>query len=110
MLRPPRPHWLWAPLGQQPQPWRPRLPTRLRKRQTPSRRPPHPTPATDRAAGNTFFVDDFSQNADGWEEASTDTTTRALRDGRYALQVFSTVWSAWAIPTAPAAKALTDIH
>ena len=60
--------------------------------------------------GDVLFQDDFSEDVNGWDIDSSDTAARDLRDGVYSLQVFNTVWFAWANPEAPESQDLTDIH
>ena len=57
--------------------------------------------------GEALFEDTFDENLNGWDEDADDTAAREFRDGAYSVQVFNTVWFAWANPVT---ENFEDIH
>jgi hypothetical protein len=57
-----------------------------------------PTDDPEPLSGGVLFEDDFEANTQGWDEDVNDTAGRSFRDGVYAIEVFNTVWFAWANP------------
>jgi hypothetical protein len=58
-------------------------------------------------AGDVLFEDSFDEDVNGWDVDSDDTSAREFRDGIYSIQVFNTVWFAWANPVT---DEFEDIH
>ena len=52
----------------------------------------------DPLTGDVLFEDSFDEDVNGWDTDSDDTAAREFRDGIYSMQVFNTVWFAWANP------------
>jgi hypothetical protein len=67
--------------------------------------PPEDTAVPE--AGAILFEDDFEADVNGWDVDTNDTAGRLFRDGVYVIQVFNTVWFAWANPET---DAFTDVH
>ena len=63
------------------------------------------TPAAP--AGTVLFEDNFDEDVNGWDVDGDDTSAREFRDGAYSIQVFNTVWFAWANPET---EAFNNIH
>lgn len=57
--------------------------------------------------GAVLFEDNFEENVNDWDVNAEDNSARALRDGVYSIQVFNTVWFAWANPVT---DDFEDIH